>query len=188
LSDLADRSEDRAAVDDISHRIKAGARTTLTDPVELSVQRWYMESFTADGFESPRHECANTAMGVYSLSHARSRELYDLTMLEVRRVLYDDVKRRAPVIAGRLIGTRLAWMARCRPLLSQDEFTKFVVLMRDLSPFILVLINPESRSRRQDRNPPITRENLLWVLSGHPSAVPLFNGNVSDDKLTIYSK
>ena len=51
-------------------------------------------------------------MAVHSLGHARSRELYDLTMLEVRRVLYDDLKGRQPIPAGRLLGTRFAWMAR----------------------------------------------------------------------------
>jgi hypothetical protein len=52
-------------------------------------------------------------MAVYGVSHDRSRELYDLTILELRRVLYDDVKRRQPtIIAGRLLGTRLAWMTR----------------------------------------------------------------------------
>jgi len=109
---LPARAEDRSAIDDITHRIKSDARTTLTDPVELSAQRWFIESFTADGFESPRHECANAAMAVHSLGHARSRELYDLTMLEVRRVLYDDLKGRQPIPAGRLLGTRFAWMAR----------------------------------------------------------------------------
>jgi hypothetical protein len=57
---------------------------------------------------------------------------------------------------------------------NSDELTKFVVLMRNLSPFVLVLISPESRSRRQDRNPAIGRENLLWIINGHPAAVPLF--------------
>jgi hypothetical protein len=54
----------------------------LTDETELSAQRWYIESFCADGFEHRRHECADAAMTVYGLSHDRSRELYDLTMLE----------------------------------------------------------------------------------------------------------
>jgi len=65
-------------------------------------------------------------------------------------------------------------MIRYRPLLNDSEFTKFVILVRDLSPFVLVLLNPESKSRRQDRNPAIGRKNLEWVLSGHPDAVPLF--------------
>ena len=72
----------RDAIDKLVHRIRAGAKTTLSDPVELSMQRWYIESFTQDGFESRRHECANAAMAVYGLSHFRSRELYELTMLE----------------------------------------------------------------------------------------------------------
>jgi hypothetical protein len=54
-----------------------------------------MESFTDDGFESRRHECANAAMAVYNLSHERSRELYDLTVLEVRRVVYNDLTASA---------------------------------------------------------------------------------------------
>ena len=45
-------------------------------------------------------------MGVYNLSHERSRELYDLTMLEVRRVVYDNLPPRQPIVAGRLLGTR----------------------------------------------------------------------------------
>jgi hypothetical protein len=174
VNTLPAKSEDRTVADDITHRIKARARTTLTDPLELSAQRWYIESFTADGFESRRHECANAAMAVHSLRHERSRELYDLTMLEVRRILYEDLKRWQPIVAGRLLGTRCAWMARYRPLLTESEFTKFVILVRNLGPFILMLIDPESRSRRQDRNPAIRRENLLWVIDGHPSAVPLF--------------
>jgi hypothetical protein len=95
-------------------------------------------------------------------------------MLEVRRILYDDIKRRQNIGPGRLLGTRCAWMVRYQTLLSPAEFTKFVVLARDLGPFVVTLIDPESRSRRQDRNPAIGRKNLEWVLSGHPAAVPLF--------------
>jgi hypothetical protein len=60
-------------------------------------------------------------------------------------------------------------MARYRPLLTESVFTKFVILVRNLGPFVLLLIDPESRSRRQDRNSAIERENLMWVLNGHPS-------------------
>src|SRR5262249_42368408 len=141
---------------------------------ELSTQRWHIESFTEDGFDAHRHQCANAAMTVYGLSHSRSRELYDLTMLETRRVLYDDLKGRQPIPAGRLLGSRCAWMVRFAPLLTVGEFTKLVILARNLGPFIVMLIDPESRSRRQDRNPLIGRKNLEWVLTGHPDAVPLF--------------
>jgi len=95
-------------------------------------------------------------------------------MLETRRVLYDDIKPRTAIPAGRLLGTRCAWMARFEPLLSPSEFAKFVALAKDLSPFVVVLINPESHSRRRDRNPTIGRQNLEWVIHEHPNAVPLF--------------
>jgi hypothetical protein len=88
--------------------------------------------------------------------------------------MYDSLSGRPPIAAGRLVGTREAWMLRYAPLLSPDEFTKFATLTKDLSPFVVVLLAPESRSRRLDRNPPVNRRNLLWVLHGHPDAVPLF--------------
>jgi hypothetical protein len=170
-----DELGERAAADDLAHRIRMQVKTTLNDEAELSTQRWYVDSFTQDGFEARRHQCANAAMSVYSLSHARSRELYDLTMLEVRRVLYDDIKPKHAIPAGRLLGTRCAWMTRYEPLLTPSEFVKFVTLAKDLSPFVVLLVNPESHSRRRDRNPTIGRQNLEWVLSGHPAAVPLFH-------------
>jgi hypothetical protein len=172
---VPDKSEDRSGVDDITHRIKTGARTSLREVRELAAQRWFIESFTSDGFESRRHECANAAMGVFQQNHTRSRELYDLTMLEVRRLLYDDVNRRPQIAPGRLIGTRSAWMTRYAPLLSADEFTKFVVLMRDLAPYLLLIIVPENGcSHRRDRSEAIGRKNLELVLYGDPDAVKLF--------------
>jgi hypothetical protein len=166
--------ECRDAVDDLTHRIKASVKTTLTDESELATQRWYVDSFTAEGFDARHHECADAAMAVYSLSHARSRELYDLTMLEVRRVLYDDVQRRPQVVPGRLTGTKLAWLIRYAPLLSAQEFTKFTVLMRDLAPYVVLLVDQQNHSRRQDRSAAVTRRNLELILFGPPDAQLLF--------------
>jgi hypothetical protein len=177
-SDLPANGDARARdnVDDVLDRIRRGVRSTLNDPGELDTQRWYVNSFCEEGFESRRHECANAAMVVYNLSHSRSRELYDLTMLEVRRVLYNDLNPQAPIIAGRLLGTRCAWMARYKPLLTESEFTKFVILMRNLAPYLLLIIDSQNgtRSRRGDRNPAIGRKNLMWVINGHPDALQLF--------------
>jgi len=103
----------------------------LVDPLEIEAQQWFIESFIADGFDAKRHTCADTCMSVFTeITHARSHEIHDLSRLELRRLMYDDLKRRQPIEAGRLLGTRCAWMALYRPLLSADEFTKFVVLMR----------------------------------------------------------
>src|SRR5262249_44812065 len=49
---------------------------------------------------------SNVAMAVYGVNHSRSRELYDLTVLEVRRVMYPDLPPRQPIVPGRLVGTR----------------------------------------------------------------------------------
>jgi hypothetical protein len=166
--------ESQHALDDLAHRVRVGVRTTIEDETERDVQRWFVASFCDDGFEHRRHECADAARTVYGVGHSRSRELYDLTMLEVRRVLYNDLPPRQPIIAHRLHGTRFAWMTRYAPLISQDELTKFVTLMRNLSPFVLLLVDPSNKSRRQDRCPAITRRNLEFILSGHPDAVPLF--------------
>jgi hypothetical protein len=166
--------ESQDVIEDLIHRIKTTVKTTLTDEAELSAARWYIGSFCTDGFQSPRNKCANAAMAVFRLAPDRSREIFDIVMLETRRILYDFLPARSPIVPGRLYGTRCGWMAQYRPLLSESEFTKFVTLMKGLSPFLLMLISPESRSRRQDRNPPIVRQNLLWILHGHPDAKPLF--------------
>jgi hypothetical protein len=170
-----DELAERAAIDDLAHRIRSGVRSTIRDPGELDAQRWYVSSFCEDGFATRRHGCADAAMSVFNLTHSRSRELYDLTMLETRRVLYDDLKPRAAIPPGRLLGTRCGWMTRYAPILSPSEFAKFVTLAKDLGPFVVVLVDPQNHGRRRDRNPPIGRQNLLWLLSGHPDAVPLFS-------------
>ena len=49
------------------------------------------------------------------------------------------------------------------------------VLMRDLAPFVVLLVDPQNRSRGHDRSAQVTRRNLEWILNGHPDAVPLFS-------------
>jgi len=46
--------------------------------------------------------------------------------------------------------------------------------MRNLSPFVILLVDPQNKSRRQDRSAAVTRRNLEFVLNGHPDAVKLF--------------
>jgi hypothetical protein len=95
-------------------------------------------------------------------------------MLEVRRALYGDLKPRKQIIPGRLLGTRAAWMVRYSSLLTGPEFTRFCVLMADLAPYLMLIIDPANRSHRQDRNPAVGRRNLELILYGDPSANPLF--------------
>jgi hypothetical protein len=168
--------DDRTSADDLVHRIRSRCRTRLSEPRELETQRWYVTSFCDEGFAYRRHQCADAAIAVYQLSHGRSRELYDLTMLEVRRALFNDLKPRGRIVPGRLLGTRAAWMARYSPLLSGDEFTRFYFLMKDLAPYLLLLITDPAKANnhRRDRNPAIGRQTLKLILYGHPDAQPLF--------------
>jgi hypothetical protein len=136
--------------------------------------RWYADSFLNGAFELQRHKCADAAITVYGLRHNRSRELYDLCLLECRRAMYDILPPRPTIAPVQLHGTRAHWMGRYAHLLDPAEFTKFVTLTKGLNPFVVVLIAPQSRGRRLDRNPQVGRTNLLWVLYGHPDAVPLF--------------
>jgi len=174
---LRAKTDDWSVADDLVHKVKARVKTTLSDPIEIDAQRWLVNSFCQDGFAAKRHTCADACMSVYQLSHARSRELHDLSALEVRRALYDDLKRREQIIPSQLYGTRSTWMVQYSPLLSSTEFTRFVVLMRNLAPYLLLLIlDPtKSNNHRKDRNPQITRRNLELVLYGSPAARLLFS-------------
>jgi hypothetical protein len=167
-------SQNGELLEDIADKLRREAKSALCDEDERAMQRWYIQSFCAEGFEARRHVCANCAMRAFGSDHGRSREIFDLSMLEVRRVLYDDLRRRKPVVPGRLSGTRCYWMTRLKPLLSDTEFVKFFWLLKDLSPGVIYLVDPRNHSRRQDRNRPVTRERLLWVIDGHPEAQLLF--------------
>jgi DNA-directed RNA polymerase specialized sigma24 family protein len=169
-------SDNWEKADDLVFKVKSRARTTLTNETEISAQRWLIESFCQDGFAARRHTCSDICMSVYQLSHARSRELHDLSALEVRRALFDDLKQREQIIPGRLLCSRSAWMTNYQPLLSPAEFTKFYVLMKNLAPYLLLLIVDPAKngSHRRDRCPAVGRKNIELVLNGDPNAVPLF--------------
>jgi hypothetical protein len=169
--------ESREAIDDLVFRIRAGIKSTVTDPAEREAQRWYVASFLDGWFELRRYQCANSAMLVYGLTETRSRELYDLTILEVRRLLYAELPPRL-IDPESLNRTRAASLLRYRPYLTREEFSKLVLLMRDLAPYLIILVDPENRNRRERRRERLTspalRRNLGFVLNGHPEAVPLF--------------
>lgn len=161
-------------LEDLTHRIMSGVKTTLSDEAEVSAQRWLIESFCQEGFASKRYVCTNHAASVFGLKPERAREIFDLSMLETRRVVFDVLPPQPTIAAARLAGTRSAWMLRYAPLLDADEFSKFVTLTKGLNAFIVVLIAPKTRSRRLDRNPTVSRQNLLWILHGQPDARALF--------------
>lgn len=173
---LPAKADNLEGTDDLVFKIKSWVKTSLIDPIEVAAQRWFVESFCQEGFSARRHTCADACMGVFQLSHARSRELHDLSALEVRRALYDEIRKPTQIIASRLFGSRCAWMVDYRAMMSAEEFTKFFYLMKNLAPYLLLLIVDPAKngSHRRERCPTIGRPNLELVLAGDPAAVPLF--------------
>jgi hypothetical protein len=68
-------------------RSDAKIKTSRADRYELEAQRWFVESFIDCGFHFRRHEAADAVMQVFGLDHSRSRQLFYLTMVAVRREL-----------------------------------------------------------------------------------------------------
>ena len=162
-------------IEHLVHSVRANVRSTISDPDERAVLRWFTESFCADGFESARHQCCNAALQVFSwLRPARACELHDLARWQCRLVLLPHAPPRTPIIPGKLLGTRGAWLVRYQHLMSPVEFDRFARLLMGLAPFILLLVDPQSRSRRGDRNASITRRNVEFALHGDPSSAKLF--------------
>jgi hypothetical protein len=161
------------ATDDIVERIRSEIKTVATAASELSAQRWYFESLAECGFAIKRFQAANRAMQVFALGHGRARLLYDLTILEARRVVIDD--RRIPVISPQsLRSTRLAGFTKFAKYLSTPEFSKLAVLLKDLPPSLVVSAKPENIRGFRTGDAELIRENLKLLLDGDPKARPLF--------------
>jgi hypothetical protein len=167
--------ESQIAVDDLAQQIRS-IKSPCTAQSERQAQRWFVESFIDCGFQMRRQECSNAAMKVFSLSHPRSRQLYDLTLLEIRRALWDETKH-SELNPAKLRGTKGLPLLRYTNFLSPQEFCKFACLMKDLAPYLVILMKPANESRIRSGNWPAVRENLKLVLEGNPEATPLFQGN-----------
>jgi hypothetical protein len=167
-----ERANSPVYVDDLHRQIR-GVRSACSLESERQAQRWLIESFIDAHFEMRRHEVCDAAMRVFGLTHRRSRQLYDLTLLEVRRALWQETTH-APVSLGGLRGTKQMPLARYFNFLSPPEFSKFVRLMRDLAPSLIFLVRPANAPAIKRGEWPAVRENLQCVLDGIPEATALF--------------
>jgi DNA-directed RNA polymerase specialized sigma24 family protein len=164
--------ESELAVKDLVTQIR-GIRSPATDLHEREAQKWYTESFIDCGFELRRHQCADSAMKVYGLSHRRSRQLYDLTLLEIRRALWDETRHEV-ITRKELRGTKGLPLIRYTNFLTASEFTKFAALMRDLAPYLVILVRPANEQAIKSGDWPAVRENLELVLNGIPDSTRLY--------------
>jgi len=159
---------------EIEYRIRR-LKTGCTCRAELSAQRWYVESFIDSGFRLRRHEAADAMMQVYGLDHARARQLFDLTMVAIRRELLIDRRLRS-VMPFQLRHTKIAALIRYAKYLSSEDFTKLAVLLRDVAPSVIYTVFPANVGaiRRGERQ--AIRTNLRLVINGAPTDRFLFGG------------
>jgi hypothetical protein len=167
VSPYADPLSSTQELAEIEYRIRR-LRTSCTRRAELSAQRWYVESFIDSGFRLRRHEAADAMMQVYGLDHARSRQLFDLTMVAIRRELISE-RRLAPVAPVTLRGTKSQALIRYAKILSAQEFTRLAVLLKDVAPSVVYTVKPQNFCAIRNGSAGATMENLGLVLWGSPT-------------------
>ncbi len=132
LDTLPAKDDDSEMREDVSVNINK-ILTTCTIDKEINAQRWLVRSFVDSNFSIRRHEAANCMMKVFAISKERSRELYDQTLLEVRRQLLQYAK--IPMVkVSQLRGTRQKPLALYFKTQGQERFNKLVFLMRGIAP------------------------------------------------------
>ena len=142
---------DTCASDDLNYRLMQ-VKTTRTDDRELDAQRWLVRSFIDSGFLIRRYEAANAMTKVYDIPGDRSRQLYDETLIEIRRQVINFIKIPH---AGKMRGTRQKPLAPLREWLSEERFDKLVFLMRGIAPSV--------------------RLSTLEIIDGYRLSRPLFS-------------
>jgi hypothetical protein len=160
------------AIDDLEHKIRR-IKTTCREPSEVEAQKWLVLSFIDAGFRLRRHEVSDAAMIAFGLSHSRSRQLHDLTLLEIRRELLAE-RRLAPISPADLAGTKTAALKRYGRYLKPEEFTTLAYLLKDLAPATIFLMRPENGPKILRGDSAAALENLGLILNGDPDAKPLF--------------
>lgn len=165
---------DSHRLEDLAFKVRR-VRTTCSDIYELRAQRWIVESFIDAGFKIRRHEVANACMFAFGLSHERSRQLHDLTLLEIRRQLIGE-RRLREIRPGDLERTKIRAIIPFARYMNGQAFTRFATLMTDLAPSLVILVKVGNAGRIRRGEPEAIRENLGLVIHGDPTALPLFRG------------
>jgi hypothetical protein len=126
---------DREKLKEIARRIH-GLKTPRRKPAEREIQRWIVRVLLETDFRPRRHEVAETLRKVFRLSPERSRFLYDLTLVSVRRELLAE-RALAALNLATLTSKGEKALLRYRDRLSPPEFARLVFLMRGLSPDLI---------------------------------------------------
>lgn len=176
-TDFCNQAADPAhaeAIGEIEYLVRQ-VKTGCTEPAELRAQRWFVDSFIDCGFRIRRHQASNCAMEVFGIDHVRSRQLFDLTMVAVRRELL-SVRRLHPVSPFDLRGTKIQAVMRYAKYLSSIEFSRLATLLRDIAPSVVFTVRPANTAAMRRGEREAIRINLRLVLNGSPDDRPLFAG------------
>jgi hypothetical protein len=123
-------------MDDIMHRL-SGIQTVFTETREIAAQRWLLANLIMDGFCYRRWQAGDALSLVFALPPRRSRQIYDATVLEARRVLLGE--RKIPSTLGyNLSGTRGLALMKFKSQLSPQDFSRLCFIMRNLAPQALI--------------------------------------------------
>ena len=170
--------ESRQGLSDIVSKVRR-VRTSCTLQSELESQRWLVNSFIDAEFVLRRHQAADSMMAVFGLSHARSRQLFDLTMVAVRRELIDE-RRLTPVAPVALRSTKSQALIRYAKFLSPEEFTRLATLLKDVAPSVVYTVKPKNFCAIRTGNREAIRENVSLILCGSPNDRRLFSGRAQE--------
>jgi hypothetical protein len=130
--------------EDLIERVRRSVKTTVTEHHEVLYQRWFFQSLAASEFVLRRHQICDAGMQVYALSHENARQLVDMVLLESRRVLLAD--RRVRIVPpSALRSTRSAALRKYAAYLSEQDFSKLILLLKDLPPHLVLSAKPENR-------------------------------------------
>jgi HK97 family phage major capsid protein len=131
-----DGEDSRHVVDHLLHVI-AQIRTPFTKENEKAASRWLTRNLVESNFTFWRWDAANAMGVVFALSPSQSRQIYDSTVLEIRRVCLSE-HRTKPVTGFGLRGTRDRSLLKYKARLSPADFSKLCILMHGLAPRQLI--------------------------------------------------
>jgi hypothetical protein len=164
---------DGALMEDLIWKIRQ-IKTICTDDFELGAQRWMVDSYIECGFKLRRHEAADAMMTVFNIGHGRARRLHDLTLLEIRRAVWEDHPNGKEIAPASLAGTSSRPLIPYARYLSVADFTNLVCLLEGLAPALVMYIKAQNIRAIRKGSAKALAENLRLIINGHPQARLLF--------------
>jgi hypothetical protein len=166
---------------EIEHKLRQ-VKSAQRDARVRASMRWLINSFVICDFHIPRHVAAEAITIVWpGIDRWTARKIYDELILSVRRELLPEraVERE---LSEKSRGRYGRYLDPYAEIIEPLEFAKLVMLLRGLSPTIVIAIKPENGPAIRRGDMDATRQNLEYILSGRPDATPLFGADDGEDE------